>query len=43
MTDSTDLTVNVSNIFDEQYVVGQGTAAYYNNGRTITAALRHSW
>ena len=43
VTDSTDLTVNVSNIFDEQYVVGQGTAAYYNNGRTITAALRHSW
>lgn len=41
--ENTELTVNVSNIFDKQYVVGQGTAAYYNNGRTITAALRHSW
>ncbi|MGI3169824.1 TonB-dependent siderophore receptor [Pseudooceanicola sp. C21-150M6] len=42
-TDTTALTVNVSNVFDRQYVVGRGTADYYNNGRTITAALRHSW
>lgn len=43
LAENTDLTVNVSNIFDKQYVVGQGTASYYNNGRTITAAVRHSW
>lgn len=41
--EDTELTVNVSNLFDKQYVVGRGTADYYNNGRTITAALRHSW
>lgn len=40
---NTELTVNVSNLFDKQNVVGRGTADYYNNGRTITAALRHSW
>lgn len=41
--EDTELTVNVSNLFDKQYVVGRGTADYYNNGRTITAALRHTW
>lgn len=40
---NTELTVNVSNLFDKQYVVGRATADYYNNGRTITAALRHTW
>ncbi|WP_136636746.1 TonB-dependent siderophore receptor [Pseudooceanicola onchidii] len=43
VAENTQLTVNVSNLFDKQYVVGSGTADYYNNGRTITAALRHSW
>lgn len=43
LAENIDLSLNVSNIFDKQYVVGQGTAAYYNNERTITAALRHSW
>lgn len=43
ITADTALTVNVSNIFDKQYVVGRGTADYYNTGRTISAALRHSW
>ncbi|OWU84201.1 ligand-gated channel [Oceanicola sp. 22II-s10i] len=43
ITRDTDLTINVSNLFDTQYVVGRGTADYYNNGRTITAAIRHSW
>ena len=42
-TEQTGLTVQVSNLLDEQYVVGSATANYYNNGRTITAALRHSW
>ena len=42
-TPNTELTVNVSNLLDKQYVVGRGTADYYNNGRTITAALRHTW
>lgn len=43
MSEDTELSVNINNIFDKQYVVGLGTAAYYNNGRTITAALRRSW
>ncbi|APE44559.1 ligand-gated channel [Sulfitobacter alexandrii] len=43
VSDDTDFTVNISNLFDRQYVVGRGTADYYNNGRTITAALRHRW
>lgn len=43
VTESTQLSLNVSNIFDKQYVVGRGTSDYYNNGRTVTAALRHSW
>lgn len=42
-TESTRLNLYVNNIFDKQYVVGRGTSDYYNNGRTITAALRHSW
>lgn len=43
VTDSTDFSVNVSNLFDKQYVVGRGTADYYNPGRTISATLRHTW
>ncbi|KRS11692.1 ligand-gated channel [Roseovarius atlanticus] len=43
VTDSTQLSLNISNIFDKQYVVGRGTSDYYNDGRTFTAALRHSW
>lgn len=41
--ENTALNLNISNLFDKQYVVGRGTSDYYNNGRTITAALRHSW
>jgi iron complex outermembrane receptor protein len=43
LSENTDLTVNVSNLLDEQYVVGSATADYYNNGRTIAATLRHTW
>jgi iron complex outermembrane receptor protein len=43
IAENAELSVNVSNIFDKQYVVGRGTADYYNNGRTITATLRKSW
>ncbi|MEH6564139.1 MAG: TonB-dependent siderophore receptor [Halopseudomonas sp.] len=39
----TDLAINVSNILDDQYVVGSGTADYYNPGREITAKLSYSW
>ncbi|WDY58654.1 TonB-dependent siderophore receptor [Pseudomonas sp. PSKL.D1] len=39
----TDLAVNVSNLFDEQHVVGSGTANYYNPGREITAKVSYSW
>ncbi len=41
--DATDLAINVSNLFDEQHVVGSGTADYYNPGREITAKLSYSW
>lgn len=39
----TDLAVNVSNLLDEQHVVGSGTADYYNPGRELTAKLSYSW
>tara|TARA_Y100000815_G_scaffold172410_1_gene156957 strand:+ start:2003 stop:4129 length:2127 start_codon:yes stop_codon:yes gene_type:complete len=39
----TDLALNVSNLLDEQHVVGSGTADYYNPGREITAKLSYSW
>ncbi|WP_043237457.1 TonB-dependent siderophore receptor [Stutzerimonas azotifigens] len=39
----TDLAVNVSNLLDEQHVVGSGTADYYNPGREITAKVSYSW
>ncbi|MGR3803764.1 TonB-dependent siderophore receptor [Marinibacterium profundimaris] len=38
-----DLAVNVSNLLNEQHVVGSGTADYYNPGREITVTLRHTW
>lgn len=37
------LGVNVANIFDNQHVVGRGTADYYNPGRTVTATLSYRW
>lgn len=39
----TDLALNVSNLFDEQHVVGSGTANYYNPGREVTAKGSYSW
>ena len=39
----TDLAVNVSNLLDEQHVVGSGTADYYNPGREITAKVSYNW
>ncbi|MEH6774833.1 MAG: TonB-dependent siderophore receptor [Cereibacter changlensis] len=43
IAENTGLSVNVSNLFDEQHVVGSGTADFYNPGRTITATLRRTW
>ncbi|ASK35861.1 TonB-dependent siderophore receptor [Alcanivorax sp. N3-2A] len=40
---NTELTVNVSNLFDKQYVVNSGTADYYNPGRRITAKISYRW
>ncbi len=40
---SAQLTVNVHNLADKQYVVGSGTANYYNPGRSFNAALNYSW
>lgn len=39
----TDLAVNVSNLLDEQHVVGSGSADYYNPGREITAKVSYNW
>ena len=39
----TDLAVNVSNLLDEQHVVGRGSADYYNPGREITAKVSYNW
>ncbi|MDQ1901353.1 TonB-dependent siderophore receptor [Paracoccus sp. WLY502] len=41
--DNTNLAVNVSNLLDEQHVVGRGTADYYNPGRAVAVTLRHSF
>lgn len=41
--DNTDLTLHVSNLLDEQHVVGSGTADYYNPGRQISATLSRRW
>lgn len=43
VADNTGLAINVSNLLDEQHVVGSGTADYYNPGRTISATLRRTW
>ncbi|PZQ48017.1 MAG: TonB-dependent siderophore receptor [Rhodovulum sulfidophilum] len=43
VTENAQLTVNVSNLFDKQYVVGRGTADYYNPARTIMAGLTYNW
>jgi iron complex outermembrane receptor protein len=40
---NTDLAINVSNLLDEQHVVGSGTANYYNPGREITAKVSYNW
>ena len=43
LTQQTTLSLNVSNLLDKQYVVGSGTANYYNPGRNISLKLDHSW
>ncbi|MCA0975053.1 TonB-dependent siderophore receptor [Halomonas denitrificans] len=40
---NTDLSLHVSNLFDEKHVVGSGTADYYNPGREVTAKLSYRW
>ncbi|WP_092865012.1 TonB-dependent siderophore receptor [Albimonas pacifica] len=43
VTENAELQVNVTNLMDEQNVVGRGTADYYNPGRTVMAKLRYVW
>ncbi|MFT4150000.1 MAG: TonB-dependent siderophore receptor [Paracoccaceae bacterium] len=46
IAENTELGVNVSNLFDRQYVASYNftnTAIYYGDERTIRATLRHSW
>lgn len=40
---SADLSLNVNNLFDEQHVVGSGTADYYNPGREVIATVSYNW
>ncbi|MBE9638671.1 TonB-dependent siderophore receptor [Salipiger mangrovisoli] len=44
LADNVDLNLNVSNLFDEDYVTTTyyGTD-YYGDGRTVTATLKYSW
>lgn len=41
--DSTTLAVNITNLLDEQHVVGSFTADYYNPGRAVAVTLRHAF
>ncbi|MGP5562434.1 TonB-dependent siderophore receptor [Vreelandella alkaliphila] len=43
LTKDADLAVNVSNLLDEQHVVGSSTADYYNPGREISAKVSYRW
>lgn len=41
--ENTNVAVNVSNLLDDQHVVGSGTADFYNPGRAVALTLRHTW
>lgn len=43
VSDSASLQMNISNLFDDQHVVGSGTADYYNPGRKVSLNLTHRW
>ncbi|MGO2513387.1 TonB-dependent siderophore receptor [Marinomonas polaris] len=43
LSKDTNVSMNISNILDEQHQVGGFTAAYYNPSRDITLTLNHSW
>ncbi|AEF53620.1 TonB-dependent siderophore receptor [Marinomonas posidonica] len=43
ITQATQLAMNISNLLDEQHVVGSGTADFYNRGRDITMTVNHAW
>lgn len=43
ITKAANLSVNIHNLTDKQYIVGSSTANYYNPGRSVNAALHYSW
>ena len=46
LSESTEFAVNVSNLFDRDYVATynfDNTAVFYGDGRMVTATLRHRW
>lgn len=43
LTETASLKMNISNLFDEQHVVGSGTADYYNPGRRVSLNLTTRW
>ena len=46
ITDATEVALNVSNLFDREYVASynfDNTATYLGDGRTVKVTLRHTW
>ncbi len=43
MSKSAQLSLHVQNVTDKQYVVGSGTANYYNPGRSFNASFNYAW
>lgn len=46
LTDATELALNVSNLFDRDYVASynfDNTATYLGDGRSVKVTLRHTW
>lgn len=43
LSKATNVSMNISNILNEQHQVGGFTAAYYNPSRDMTVTLNHSW
>ncbi|BDA86205.1 ligand-gated channel protein [Aureimonas sp. SA4125] len=46
VTESTQLSVNATNLFDEEYIASVNTyenSAYYGDGRAVRATLKYTW
>lgn len=43
LTKAAKFTVNAHNLLNKQYLVGTGTANWYNSERSVNAALQYNW